>query len=140
MDSQNHPIPTKTSRFSESLGLVFDEVTATQVLAHAELNEEHHTPWGVVHGGVYTSIIESTASVGSSYAVAERKQFAVGVHNATDFLRPSTGALVRVVATALFQGRTQQLWEVIITDDATGKQLARGQLRTQNVDLPTNQA
>ncbi|MCZ4150521.1 thioesterase, partial [Escherichia coli] len=30
----------------------------------------------------------------------------------------------------------QQLWEVIITDEATGKQLSRGQLRTQNVDLP----
>ncbi|MGO2779492.1 PaaI family thioesterase, partial [Glutamicibacter arilaitensis] len=112
------------------------EITATEVRAHATLDENHHTPWGVVHGGVYASMIESAGSVGASYAVAERGQFAVGVHNATDFLRPSTGARVQVVATALFQGRTQQLWEVIITDEATGKQLSRGQLRTQNVDLP----
>lgn len=41
---------------------------------------------------------------------------------------------MQIVATALFQGRTQQLWEVVISDSATGKDLARGQLRTQNVD------
>lgn len=136
MDKPAPRIPDKTSRFSASIGLEFDEITATEVRAHAQLDENHHTPWGVVHGGVYASMIESAGSVGASYAVAERGQFAVGVHNATDFLRPSTRARVQVVATALFQGRTQQLWEVIITDEATGKQLSRGQLRTQNVDLP----
>lgn len=136
MSSPEQPIPDKTSRFTDSIGLVFDDITATSVRGHAELNEDHHTPWGVVHGGVYASMIESAGSVGASYAVAERNQFAVGVHNATDFLRPSTGAHVQVVATALFQGRTQQLWEVLITDEASGKVLSRGQLRTQNVDLP----
>lgn len=137
MSSSKPVIPEKTSRFTESIGLVFDNITATLVRGHAELNEEHHTPWGVVHGGVYTSMIESAGSVGASYAVAERNQFAVGVHNATDFLRPSTGASVLVAAKALFQGRTQQLWEVIITDKASGKELSRGQLRTQNVDMPS---
>ncbi|MGH3653590.1 PaaI family thioesterase [Glutamicibacter sp.] len=140
MDNPAPRIPNKSSRFSESIGLEFDEITATEVRGHAQLDENHHTPWGVVHGGVYASIIESAGSVGASYAVAERGQFAVGVHNATDFLRPSTGSRVQVIATALFQGRTQQLWEVIITDESTGKQLSRGQLRTQNVNLPENHA
>ncbi|WP_345471883.1 PaaI family thioesterase [Glutamicibacter ectropisis] len=136
MSSPEQRIPDNDSQFTQSLGLVFDEITATYVRGHADLNENHHTPWGVVHGGVYTSMVESAGSVGASYAVADRNQFAVGVHNATDFLRPSTGAQVQVVATALFQGRNQQLWEVIITDQGTGKELSRGQLRTQNVDMP----
>lgn len=136
MSSTNQPIPDKTSRFTESVGLVFDEISATLVRGHAELNEDHHTPWGVVHGGIYATMVESAGSVGASYAVAERQQFAVGVHNATDFLRPSTGAHVQVEAKALFQSKTQQLWDVVITDTATGKVLSRGQLRTQNVDLP----
>ncbi|WP_159610663.1 PaaI family thioesterase [Glutamicibacter sp. JC586] len=140
MSSSAPKIPEKTSRFTESIGLIFDEISSTQVRGHADLDENHHTPWGVVHGGVYTSMVESAGSVGASYAVAERNQFAVGVHNATDFLRPSTGASVLVEAKALFQGRTQQLWEVIITDRASGKQLSRGQLRTQNVDMPSSQA
>lgn len=124
------------SNFTKATGLVIDEVTATQVTGHAQLGPEHHTPWGVVHGGVYTSIVESAGSVGASHAVADKQQFAVGVHNATDFLRPSTGALVSVKAHALFQGRTQQLWEVVIRDQSTGKDLARGQLRTQNIPMP----
>ncbi|WP_209323772.1 PaaI family thioesterase [Brevibacterium renqingii] len=126
-----------SSRFVHAIGFTVDEVTTTSVRGHAELGEDHHTPWGVVHGGVYTSIVESAASIGGSFAVAESGQFAVGVHNATDFLRPSTGARVDVAASALHQGRTQQLWEVVISDSATGKQLSRGQLRLQNVPLPS---
>lgn len=126
----------RNSRFTEATGLIIDEVSSTSVTGHAQLGEEHHTPWGVVHGGVYASMVETAGSVGASYAVADRQQFAVGVHNATDFLRPTSAAQVRVTARALFQGRTQQLWEVIVTDVDSGKDLARGQLRTQNIPAP----
>jgi len=68
--------------------------------------------------------------------VLERGRFAVGVHNATDFLRSTTGCRAVVEAEPLHQGRTQQLWSVVITDSGTDKVLARGQLRLQNVPLP----
>jgi 1,4-dihydroxy-2-naphthoyl-CoA hydrolase len=67
-------------------GLVLDEISGTRVTAHIELSARHHTPWGVVHGGVYTTAIESAASVGASAAVFEQGQFAVGVNNSTDLL------------------------------------------------------
>lgn len=125
------------SRFVASSGLVVTDVTATSIRGHADLGEDHHTPWGVVHGGVYTTIVESAGSIGASHAVADQGQFAVGVHNATDFLRPTTQARVVVEGDALHQGRTQQLWQIVMTDHETGKVLARGQLRLQNVPLPT---
>lgn len=124
------------SNFVAASGFIVDEVTNTSVSGHADLGVDHHTPWGVVHGGVYTTIVESAGSIGASHAVSERGEFAVGIHNATDFLRPTTGARVAVEGTALHQGRTQQLWEVIITDTSSDKVLARGQLRLQNVPLP----
>ncbi|MGM7666339.1 PaaI family thioesterase [Microbacterium sp. A93] len=124
------------SRFVTGSGFVMEEVTATSVTGHAEFGPDQHTPWGVVHGGVYTTIVESAGSVGASRAVLERGQFAVGVHNATDFLRPASSGRALVRATALHQGRTQQLWEVVITAAESGKDLARGQLRLQNVPLP----
>src|SRR5699024_10929333 len=126
-----------SSRFVAAIGLKVDEVTATSARGHAELGEDHYTPWGVIHGGVYTSIVESAASIRASHAGSDRGEFAVGVPDATRFLRPSAGAGVDVEASALYQGRTQQLWEVIITDSGTGKQLSRGQLRLQNVPLPS---
>ncbi|MCW4467129.1 PaaI family thioesterase [Glutamicibacter sp. MNS18] len=129
-------LPGTQSRFVEATGFMVEDITATRVTGHAELGSEHHTPWGVVHGGVYTAIVESAGSIGASFAVRDRGQFAVGVHNATDFLRPSTGTRARVEATALFQGRTQQLWDVVISVEESGKVLARGQLRVQNIPMP----
>jgi len=42
-----------------------------------------------------------------------------------------------VVAEPIHQGATQQLWEVNITRAEDGKLVARGQVRLQNVDLPS---
>ena len=113
-------------------GLVFDEVSATRVSGHLELGSEHHTPWGVVHGGVYTAAVETAASVGASIAVRDQGQVAVGLTNTTHFLRSVTAGRVNVEATALNQGRTQQLWSVDFTDES-GRPIAHGELRLQNV-------
>jgi 1,4-dihydroxy-2-naphthoyl-CoA hydrolase len=125
-----------TGGFLQAAGLQLNEVTATRVTGTIELTPAHHTPWGVVHGGIYTTAAETAASVGASSAVADRGQFAVGVHNSTDFLRAATGGLVRVTATALQQGRVQQLWQVLISRE-DGKDLVRAHVRLQNVDRPT---
>lgn len=126
------------SRFVDATGLVMDEVTSTTLRGHADLGPEHHTDWGTIHGGVYASLVESAGGSGAGFAVAERDQIAVGVHNGTDFLRASTGGRVLVTAEALFQGRSQQLWDVVITQQESGKTLARGQLRLQNIPRPAN--
>jgi 1,4-dihydroxy-2-naphthoyl-CoA hydrolase len=116
-------------------GLELDEISGTRVTAHLELGARHHTPWGVVHGGVYTTAIETLASVGASLAVNERGEFAVGVNNTTDFLRSMREGRVDMVAEPVIQGRVQQLWEVKITRHEDGKPIAQGHVRLQNVPL-----
>ncbi|HLB77914.1 MAG TPA: PaaI family thioesterase [Candidatus Dormibacteraeota bacterium] len=123
--------------FLAALGMEFETVEPSRVVAWIELGPDQHTPWGVVHGGAYTTAIESAASVGASAAVLERSQFAVGVNNITDFIRPMVKGRVRVVAEPIHQGASQQLWEVNITRADDGKLVARGQVRLQNVDLPS---
>lgn len=113
----------------------FDVMEPTRVVGSIDLGSDHQTPWGVVHGGAYTTAIESAASVGASLAVLDRGQFAVGLNNNTDFLRPFVSGQVRIVAEAIHQGATQQLWQVTVTRP-DGKIVARGQVRLQNVDLP----
>ncbi len=127
---------SKASHFVGAAGLVVDDVSGTRVAGHIELGPDHFTPWGVVHGGVYTTAVETAASIGASEAVKDRGEFAVGVHNGTDFLRASRGGRVDVVAEPLQQGRVQQLWLVTITASDSGKTIARGQVRLQNVPLP----
>lgn len=125
-----------SSEFVRVAGLDFEEIDGKGVRGWIELDERHHTPWGVVHGGVYATAVESAASVGASAAVKERGQFAVGVSNSTEFLRPMKEGRVDVIAEPVMQGRSQQLWQVIISRSEDGKEVARGQLRLQNVPLP----
>ena len=129
------PDPETFSAFVKAAGLVVAEATGTRVTGHIDLGKEHHTPWGVVHGGVYTTAVETTASIGASIAVADKGEVAVGVHNATDFMRSQPAGRVDIVAEPLQQGRVQQLWLVTITSAETGKPVARGQVRLQNVPL-----
>jgi uncharacterized protein (TIGR00369 family) len=124
------------SRFVAASGFEVSEASGTRVAGHVDLGPDQHTPWGVVHGGVYCTVIESAASIGASAAVLDRGQFAVGVNNQTDFLRPMTSGRLDVVAEPIQQGRTLQLWLVTLTRADDGKTVARGQVRLQNVPLP----
>jgi uncharacterized protein (TIGR00369 family) len=132
-ENPNTPDLESASAFMTAAGLRLTHVGAERVEGTLDLGPEHHTPWGVVHGGVYTTAIESAASVGASAAVAERGQIAVGVNNTTDFLRSMTSGRVTVTATPAQQGRTQQLWDVRVTDQ-DGRLVARGTVRLQNVE------
>lgn len=125
-----------SSAFVAASGFEVTEIAGTRVAGHVDLGPDQHTPWGVVHGGVYCTVIESAASIGASAAVLDRGQFAVGVNNSTDFVRPMTTGRMEVVAEPIQQGRTLQLWQVVLTRAGDGKLVARGQVRLQNVPLP----
>jgi 1,4-dihydroxy-2-naphthoyl-CoA hydrolase len=100
----------------------------TWLTGHIDAGPEHHQPMGIVHGAVYTGAVETAASVGATASVYHLGQFAVGVDNVTDFVRPVTQGRLRVEARAAQQGRTLQLWEVAITDEG-GKLVAKGRVR-----------
>ncbi len=49
--------------FDGELGLTILDVTSDGGRAQLSIKDELLQPWGIVHGGVYCSIIESLASV-----------------------------------------------------------------------------
>lgn len=99
-----------------------------------EINENHHQPYGVVHGGVYCTLIETLASTGAAiWAMEKGMAGAVGVSNQTDFIRATADGVLLGEATPIHRGRTQQLWQVTVTREEDGKLAARGQVRLQNV-------
>ena len=111
-----------------------DEQTAQRVSGSIAADERHHQPWGIVHGGLYTAAIETFATLGAYEAIKDRGQQAVGVANATDFLRPHRSGRLDVLATPIQRGRTQQLWQVEIRRPEDDKLVARGQVRLQNIE------
>jgi 1,4-dihydroxy-2-naphthoyl-CoA hydrolase len=125
------------SEFMRLLGLRFDQLGPTRLTAHFDCGPAHHQPWGRVHGGVYASVIETAATTGAYLAVRGRGQLAVGITNTSHFLRAETEGRMNVLATAVHQGRSSQLWEVAITRARDGKPVARGSVRLHNLDART---
>ena len=131
------PLPSGSvvEHIRASMGYRLHERSGSRVRATLTLGDAHHQPFGRVHGGIYAIAVEGVASEGACAAVADCGMYAVGTSNTTDFLRPVTADEVEVLAEPLFQGRTQQLWQVSITRSRDGKLVARGQLRLQNLPL-----
>jgi 1,4-dihydroxy-2-naphthoyl-CoA hydrolase len=116
------------------LGLTLDEVALDHVRAHLDCDERHHQPFGIVHGGVWCAVVESMASIGGAMNAIRQDKQVVGVNNSTDFLRAHRTGRVDGLAEPLHVGRTQQLWQVVLTRASDDKVVARGQVRLQNVD------
>jgi 1,4-dihydroxy-2-naphthoyl-CoA hydrolase len=125
---------TDASEFMRLLEIEFDERSPTRVTGSVAADERHHQPWGLVHGGLYTTVVETFATTGAFEAIKDRGQQAVGVSNTTDFVRPHTRGRLDVVAIPIHQGRTQQLWQVEIRRPEDHKLVARGQVRLQNIE------
>jgi len=123
-----------TAPFDRELGLQYTELSPDGARAQLEVKPKLLQPMGLVHGGVYCSIVESMASVSAYTWLATRGGGnVVGVNNSTDFLRSIGAGMVFAAAEPIHRGRRQQLWLVTITDDKD-RVLARGQVRLQNLE------
>ena len=103
--------------FDRVLGWEATDVSTTSVRARVAVREELTQPYGLVHGGVFASIAESVASWATAVGAGEG-YIAVGLSNATSFLRPVTHGTVHVSAERLHGGRTTWVWDVAFRDDA----------------------
>ncbi|MDT4938787.1 MAG: 1,4-dihydroxy-2-naphthoyl-CoA hydrolase [Pseudonocardiales bacterium] len=117
------------------LGLEYTETTPDRVVITWQITPGQHQPHGIVHGGVYCSVVESAASIGAGLWFGDR---VVGVSNHTDFLRPASEGRLTATATPIHRGRTQQLWLVEIRDEQD-RLVARGQVRLHNLPVPASQ-
>jgi 1,4-dihydroxy-2-naphthoyl-CoA hydrolase len=117
--------------FVELIGLEITEVTPDRVVGSLEIRPQLLQPYGILHGGVLCSIVETVGSVGAAAWFGDRGNV-VGVSNTTDFIRATRTGTLAVVGTPIHRGRTSQLWVMEITD-AAQRLIARGQLRVANV-------
>lgn len=126
-----HARPT----FVTHTGIEVTEASVDRAVGHVDLTPDHHQPYGAVHGGVYTTLVETLASTGAAlWALDNGLGGAMGVSNTTDFLKAVSDGRLVGVATPIHRGRTQQLWEVAVTHESTDRLVAHGQVRLQNVE------
>jgi uncharacterized protein (TIGR00369 family) len=115
-----------------ALGLQVTGATQQEVVAAWTVDERHLQPHGIVHGGVYCSVIETCCSIGAGLSVPAG-MLVVGVENHTSFLRPVRAGRLLARARPLHAGRRAQLWECEIVDTSQ-RLIATGRVRLMNVE------
>lgn len=104
------------SPFDDLYGLELLEASAEVMRGRIEVADHHKQPMGLVHGGVYASMAETLASIGTWLGVQEDGNIATGMSNSTTFLRPVTEGEVTAVGRPLHRGRTRWVWDLQFND------------------------
>lgn len=124
--------------FAQYLGLELKTATGDELVATWEARPELHQPYGIVHGGVHCTVVETLGSIAGWLWYGDRGKV-VGVNNTTDFYRAVSEGRLTSTARPVHRGRSQQVW-VIETEDESGRLVARGQLRLQNLPMSDSDA
>ena len=121
--------------WNEAMGLRFLRASADEVVAELDVARVHQQPYGIVHGGVHCSVVETLGSIGGMLWLGGRDPDGkvVGVNNSTDFYRAVRDGAMTSTATPIHQGRSQQVWLIETYADGDDRLVARGQLRLQNL-------
>jgi len=124
---------THRSAFDRAIGLRFTRIDGDVVEAEVPVTPTLLQPYGLVHGGVYSAIVETLASTGAALAAMARGQTTVGLENATSFLRGTRDGTLHARGTPLHRGSRTQVWVVEIRD-GEGREVASGRVRMLCLD------
>jgi 1,4-dihydroxy-2-naphthoyl-CoA hydrolase len=102
----------------EHLGIEFTELTDDMLAGRMPVDARTRQPAGVLHGGASVVLAETLASWAATFAVDREKFHCVGMEINANHLRPVPDGWVRGEARPINLGRTTQVWEVRITNEA----------------------
>ena len=106
------------SNFDAHLGTEWIKLDPDDARARIELRDELRQPYGIMHGGVYSSLVESLCSYATAAAVYKDGNIAMGQSIEVSFVRPVVGSgHAEARAVARHRGRTTWVWQVEIVDD-----------------------
>jgi uncharacterized protein (TIGR00369 family) len=105
------------SNFDVHVGTEWIRLDPEDARARIELRDELLQPYGILHGGVYSTLVESLCSYATASAVAGDGMIAMGQSIEVSFLRPVTSGHAEARAVARHRGRSTWVWQVEILDD-----------------------
>ncbi len=99
------------------LGIEFLEVGDDFIRARVPVNPHTRQPYGLLHGGVSVVLAETLGSCGAAFTLPEGYR-AVGLDINANHLRGATSGWVTGVARPVHVGRTTQVWQIELSNDA----------------------
>lgn len=93
------------------LGIRVVRTGPAEVVLEYDVDDRHRQPYGIVHGGMHCTVVETACSMGAAIAAADRGQSVVGVENHTSFIHAVRAGRITVTARPLSRGRRSQIWQ-----------------------------
>lgn len=102
----------------ETLSIEYIDVGENFLIARMPVNAKVYQPDGVLHGGATVALAESVGSA-ASYIFLDGNEFYVrGIEIAANHVKSIREGYVYARATIIHKGRTTQLWEIKVTNEA----------------------
>ncbi len=113
MAEDGFPTP---SDYADLLGTEWLDDDPSDARARIPIRDDLRQPFGLMHGGVMSSLVESVCSRATALAVFGDGMAAMGQSIAVNFIRPITAGHAEVRAQARHRGRTTWVWEAEVLD------------------------
>jgi 1,4-dihydroxy-2-naphthoyl-CoA hydrolase len=114
LEQLNSPLPTLVAH----LGIEFTEIGADFLKARMPVDHRTRQPFGLLHGGASVALAETMGSFGAHLTIDTEKFAAVGLEINANHVRSVRNGWVIGTARPLHRGKSTQLWEIHITDEA----------------------
>jgi len=102
----------------ETLDIEFVDLTEDSLTARMPVTSKVHQPDGVLHGGASVALAESVGSAGAMVLLKRDDVSIRGIEIAANHVKGVREGYVYAKATILHKGRTTQLWQVRIVNEA----------------------
>lgn len=119
----------------ETLSIEVIDFGDDYLTAKMPVTSKVHQPDGVLHGGATAALAESVGSFASHIFIDTETFFVRGLEITANHLKSVTSGFIYAKATFLHKGRTTQLLDIRVTDDA-GHLISVCKLST--ITLPKN--
>ena len=102
----------------EHLGIELTEVGEGYLCGKMPVDHRTHQPMGLLHGGASVALAETLGSIGAQLSVDQSKYACVGLEINANHIKGVHSGYVFGKATAVHIGRSTQVWEIRITNEA----------------------
>ena len=107
-----------------TLGITFEKVEPTEVVARVTARMELMAPNGFFHGGSVVALADTCCGFGTVRSLPEGATGFTTIDLSTNFLSTTREGDVVCRAAPLHQGRSTQVWDATVTSEASGRVMA----------------
>tara|TARA_B110000902_G_C13841286_1_gene411457 strand:- start:14 stop:433 length:420 start_codon:yes stop_codon:yes gene_type:complete len=102
----------------ETLEIEFIDLTEDVLTARMPVTSKVHQPDGVLHGGASVALAESIGSAAAIVFLGQENSTIRGLEISANHIKSISDGFVYAKATALHRGKTTQLWQIRIENEA----------------------